>query len=354
MYNRARSREAERKYPPIGRFLDVDGVRLHYIERGQGQPVVLIHGNGTMIQDFTVSGLVDKLASHYRVIVFDRPGYGHSSRPRRLWTPRVYAELFHRALERLGVEQAIVLGHSWGTLIAVALALFPSLVPSLVLVSGYYYPTMRADVFLLSPPGIPLIGDAMRYTISPPLARALLPRMIRRVFEPAAVPERFHRLFPKELVVRPSQLRAAAEDSALMVPSAMELQHHYRELTLPVTIFTGADDQISDVGRHRSDCIGNCRRASTRRSRDEATWCTTWIPMRSPAPSTVPRNGSGTARERRSIAPSSRSFRSARKVVWAAPRGPREALSTRGPPGSAASSFLPNVTQVTVEGAQGQ
>jgi pimeloyl-ACP methyl ester carboxylesterase len=184
------------------------------------------------------------------VIVFDRPGYGHSSRPRRLWTPRVYAELFHRALERLGVEQAIVLGHSWGTLIAVALALeFPSLVRSLVLASGYYYPTMRADVFLLSPPGIPLIGDAMRYTISPPLARALLPRMIRRVFEPAAVPERFDRLFPKELMVRPSQLRAAAEDSALMVPSAMELQHHYRELTLPVTIFTGADDQISDVAR---------------------------------------------------------------------------------------------------------
>lgn len=250
LYNYRRTGDAERRYPPIGRFLDVDGVSLHYIERGQGEPLVLIHGNGTMIQDFMVSGLVDRLASRYRVIVIDRPGYGYSSRPRRLWTPRAHAELLHGALEQLGVERAIVLGHSWGTMIAVALALeFPSLVRSLVLASGYYYPTVRADVFLLSPPAIPLIGDAMRYTVSPPLARAMLPRMIKRMFGPAAVPERFDRLFPKELAVRPLQLRAAAEDAALMIPCAMELQHHYRELTVPVTIITGADDQISDVAR---------------------------------------------------------------------------------------------------------
>ena len=148
LYNRQRARAAERKTPPIGRFLDVDGVRLHYIERGEGEPIVLIHGNGTMIQDFTVSGLVDRLAERYRVIVIDRPGYGYSSRPRQLWTPRAHAKLFQRALGQLGVEQAVVLGHSWGTLVAVALALeSPSLVRGLVLASGYYYPTLRADTF---------------------------------------------------------------------------------------------------------------------------------------------------------------------------------------------------------------
>ncbi|GEO17738.1 hypothetical protein MAE02_54340 [Microvirga aerophila] len=76
LYNRQRAEAAERKTPPMGRFLDVDGVGLHYIERGEGEPIVLIHGNGTMIQDFTISDLVDRLASRYRVIVFDRPGYG--------------------------------------------------------------------------------------------------------------------------------------------------------------------------------------------------------------------------------------------------------------------------------------
>jgi pimeloyl-ACP methyl ester carboxylesterase len=250
LYNRQKARAAERKTPPIGRFLDVDGVRLHYIERGQGEPVVLIHGNGTMIQDFTVSGLVDRLASRYRVIVFDRPGYGYSSRPRQLWTPPTHAKLFQRALKQLGIEQAVVLGHSWGTLVAVALALeCPSLVRSLVLASGYYYPTLRADTFLFSPPAVPLIGDAMRHTISPLVAHAMLPGLIKQMFAPADVPERFERLFPKEMMLRPSQLRAAAEDAALMTPSAMELQHHYSELQMPITIITGADDQIADVGR---------------------------------------------------------------------------------------------------------
>jgi pimeloyl-ACP methyl ester carboxylesterase len=212
--------------------------------------LVLVHGNGTMIQDFTVSGLVDRLAKRFRVIVIDRPGYGYSTRPRQLWTPRMHARLFQKALEQLGVGQATVFGHSWGTLVAVALALeFPSLVQRLILASGYYYPTVRADVFLLSPPAIPVIGDAMRYTISPLVARAILPRMLKRMFQPAAVPEQFDRHFPKEMMLRPLHLRAAAEDAALMTPSVMELEQHYRELSVPLTLITGGDDQISDVGR---------------------------------------------------------------------------------------------------------
>ena len=250
LWNLKKTQDAENQYPPIGRFLDVEGVRLHYIERGHGDPLVLVHGNGTMIQDFTVSDIVDDLASRYRVIVIDRPGYGYSTRPRQLWTPRAHARLFQKALAQLGITRAMVYGHSWGTLVAVALALeFPTLVRGLVLGSGYYYPTVRADVFLFSPPAIPVIGDAMRYTISPLAARAILPGLIEQMFAPAAVPERFDRLFPKELMLRPSQLRAAAEDAALMTPSVAELEQHYRELTMPVTIITGADDQISDVGR---------------------------------------------------------------------------------------------------------
>jgi hypothetical protein len=48
-YTSRKTHEAEHKYPPVGRFLSVDGVRLHYIERGTGEPLLLIHGNGTLI-----------------------------------------------------------------------------------------------------------------------------------------------------------------------------------------------------------------------------------------------------------------------------------------------------------------
>jgi alpha-beta hydrolase superfamily lysophospholipase len=94
LYAVAKTREAERQTPPIGEFMTVDGVRLHYLERGHGPALVLIHGNGMMIQDFLVSGIVDDLAKRHRVIIIDRPGYGYSDRPRGLWTPRAHATLF--------------------------------------------------------------------------------------------------------------------------------------------------------------------------------------------------------------------------------------------------------------------
>ena len=103
LYTAKMTRDAERKHPPIGRFLDVDGVRLHYIEQGTGEPLALIHGNCTLIQDFTVNGLVDRLSERYRVIVIERPGYGYSERPRWLWTPRAHATLYEHALHQLQI-----------------------------------------------------------------------------------------------------------------------------------------------------------------------------------------------------------------------------------------------------------
>ena len=70
--NRQLAKKAQRDNPPTGRFLEVDGVRIHYVERGAGRPLVLFHGNGSMIQDFESSGLIDLAAENYRVIVFDR------------------------------------------------------------------------------------------------------------------------------------------------------------------------------------------------------------------------------------------------------------------------------------------
>src|SRR5690348_14776372 len=49
-----RARQAERDNPPTGSFLDIEGLRLHYLERGEGPPLVLLHGNGAMVQDFEI------------------------------------------------------------------------------------------------------------------------------------------------------------------------------------------------------------------------------------------------------------------------------------------------------------
>ncbi|WP_246649563.1 alpha/beta fold hydrolase [Bradyrhizobium canariense] len=109
------SKLAEWKNPPVGKFLECAGVRLHYIERGDPAApcVVLFHGNRSMIQDFTTNGLVDLLAQGNHVVCFDRPGFGHSQRPRlRVWTAAAQAALLAKALNQLGVRDPVVLGHS--------------------------------------------------------------------------------------------------------------------------------------------------------------------------------------------------------------------------------------------------
>ena len=111
--NAAFSRIANWRNPPVGQFIEIDGVRLHYIERGKktSSPLVLLHENGAFLQDMTISGLVDAAAAKFRVVCFDRPGFGHSSRPRlTLWTPERQAVLIAKALLQLDVTNPIVRG----------------------------------------------------------------------------------------------------------------------------------------------------------------------------------------------------------------------------------------------------
>ncbi|WP_244173528.1 alpha/beta fold hydrolase [Caballeronia temeraria] len=243
-----RARRAERDFPPLGQFIDVDGVRLHYFDEGDGPIVVLLHGNLVTVQDYFASGMFDRLTARHRVIAFDRPGFGHSSRPRdRLWTPQAQAALIQRALQKLGLPDAVIVGHSLGCLVATAMALDPKMdIRGLTLISGYFYPTPRADVAISAPAAIPVLGDVMRYTVSPIVARMMYDRTIDAMFAPRAVPDSFHTYVPREPVLRPSQMRATAEDAAYMIPAAASMSERYGEIDVPVRIFAGSDDKIAD------------------------------------------------------------------------------------------------------------
>jgi pimeloyl-ACP methyl ester carboxylesterase len=246
---------AERRNPPIGTFTECDGVRLHYLDRGDPSApcVVLFHGNGSMIQDFTISGLVDLLARRNRVLCFDRPGFGYSQRPRsRIWSATAQADLFVNALNQLGARNPVVLGHSWGALVAIAIGLrkdYP--IRRLVLASGYYFPTWRWDVWMMSGPAIPVLGDLVRYTVAPIISWAILPTLFRKLFAPRSVPRDFKTRFPASLTLRPKQLRAAAEESALLVLSAAYFQSRYPSIRCPVRIFHGTGDQVSEPEQAR-------------------------------------------------------------------------------------------------------
>lgn len=251
LFNWRRAVSAERRNPPAGRFLTIDGLRLHYIERGSGTPILLLHGNGAMVNDWEASGVIDSLAERHRVIAFDRPGFGHTARPRtRIWSPHAQARLFAKAMGELGVANAVVVGHSWGVLPALALALdHPELVSELILVSGVYFPELRPDIMTSFASAIPGIGDVLCHTVTPLAATATASKQTKAVFAPAAVPDAF-RNFPMSMSLRPSQMRTQVKETAMLPVVTALLSRRFRELTLPVTIVTGADDKIASPEKH--------------------------------------------------------------------------------------------------------
>lgn len=249
------ARRSEARHPPEGKFLTVGGVRLHYREAGEGGPVVvLLHGNGAASDDFLVSGVLGRLARTARVIAFDRPGFGYSERPRGggTWSARRQARLLLQAVEALGVERPVVVGHSWGALVAAEMGLAArDALAGVVLISGYYRPTARPDAWLLSGPALPVAGKALAFTTAPLFARLITPAVLRQLFAPAPVDEHFRRTYPISQSLRPAQLRASAAESALMTPSASAFAPRVGDLRLPVLVIAGADDRLVDA-RHQS------------------------------------------------------------------------------------------------------
>jgi pimeloyl-ACP methyl ester carboxylesterase len=240
------ARQAERRHPARGEFILVDGVRLHYSEGGVGAPVVLIHGNAVTGADWNTSGVAELLLLNYRVIIFERPGFGYSERPRgRMWTAQQQAELLHKALQQLGIERPIIVGHSWGTMVALALAArYPADTAGLILLSGYYFWTLRPDVLLVMAGALPGLGDLLRYTISPLLGWLQMPLLKWAMFSPVRVSPQFQADYSSAMALRPSQIRATSVDGALMIPSVLGLRPHYKDLTMPIVIIAGAGDRI--------------------------------------------------------------------------------------------------------------
>jgi pimeloyl-ACP methyl ester carboxylesterase len=239
----------EARFPRIGELTPGEE-GLHYVQAGEGRDVVLLHGAWVMLQDLTSSGLVDTLAERWRVTAFDRPGYGFSPRERSMGSPFTQAQVIREAVRSLGIERPIILGHSYGGPLALAYAAqFPDEVAGVVFVSGLAYPTPRVDLAPFMLPAAPLVGDAIARTMVPAY-EGLLAAVLKLCFAPHPVPERFSRENPREMMLRPGQLEAAAEDLAALVPALARLEHFYGGIDMPVAILAGEKDRIVSSHYH--------------------------------------------------------------------------------------------------------
>src|SRR5262249_9760332 len=101
---------------PQDAFLDSGGVRIRYVERGAGEPVVLLHGYAEDIEMAWIeTGILEDLSKDHRVIAFDLRGHGRSAKPHA--SEKYGPEMAHdavRLMDKLKIDRAQVIGHSVG------------------------------------------------------------------------------------------------------------------------------------------------------------------------------------------------------------------------------------------------
>jgi pimeloyl-ACP methyl ester carboxylesterase len=238
----------DRAHPPAGRFVDVAGGRLHVHELGpkDGVPVVLLHGASGNLEDMRLA-LGDKLAAHYRVILIDRPGHGWSDRPDgdADASPSRQAALIAQAMEKLGVQRAIIVAHSFAGAVALGLALdFPERVASLVLLAPVSHPWSTGISSIYTLTAAPVIGELFARTLVLPVAFPFLDTFAGAVFAPQPLPPDYVKKSAAALVLRPSEFIANAKDVAALLDGVTAQYRRYGEIEAPAVIIAGDRDTI--------------------------------------------------------------------------------------------------------------
>jgi pimeloyl-ACP methyl ester carboxylesterase len=248
------TRAIERAHPPAGRFVAVNGGRLHVVELGPeaaaGLPIVLLHGASGTIADMRLA-LGERLAEHHRVILIDRPGHGWSDAWAGAIGPGRQAELVAEALDTLGVARAIVVAHSWSGALATTLALdHPQRVAGLVLTAPVLNPWKGGVSWYYELATMPLIGPLFMATMALPLGSVLMQGASRNVFAPQPVPADYVERAAIRMVLRPRQFAANARDVIALKPHVTAQVARYRELKMPIVIFTADRDTIVPPETH--------------------------------------------------------------------------------------------------------
>ena len=243
---------AESLVPPPGRFLTLDGGRIHYVERGAGPPILFLHGLGGTQFHFS-HPLFDALAADFRLVAVDRPGSGYSTRAADAAAgPLAQAGFVARFIEAAGLERPLLVGHSLGGAIALATALeHPRAVSGLALLAP-----LTRKVSDIPPAFRPLyirrrwLRRLIAETIAVPAAARTAETTLDFVFGPQSPPEDYAVAGGALSGLRPSHFYASASDYVAVGADMASIEARYGEIALPVGILFGTADRVLDHRRH--------------------------------------------------------------------------------------------------------
>jgi len=241
---------AAQRWPPIGRFVDIGGARIHAWEEGAGTPVVLLHGASGNLRDWTWAR-GPEIARTRRAIAMDRPGMGYSDRVGPMGgDPAVQARALMAAARAMGIERPILVGHSWGAAVALAWAIAdPKNVAGIVTVSGTIMPWSKQPI-LAERLGLDalLVGAYFNY-VRATAARDGVRRFVTRIFRPQTPPDGYTDYVGGPLALRPQSLAANKEDVRSLNAALRRMQTSYGALDMPIEVISGTEDFIIEPDR---------------------------------------------------------------------------------------------------------
>jgi pimeloyl-ACP methyl ester carboxylesterase len=245
-------RRAEAAVPPLGRFVQIGGTRLHIVERGEGPPLVLVHGLAAQLRNF-VYGMVEPLAEKFHVVCVDRPGCGYSARPAQVPASLSgQAETIAKLVASLGLEKPIIVGHSYGGALALSMALnHPESVGGLALIAPLTHPqSMVPSAFRDLVIHSRRLRKLIAWTFATPVSIASGAKTLDLVFRPDAAPADFPLAAGGVLWLRPEQFIAASCDLVSVNDELPQMVQRYRSIRVPVGILFGRDDNILKPEEH--------------------------------------------------------------------------------------------------------
>ena len=249
LWTRTLAADAEARFPPLGRLVEVEGLRQHVLERGAGPPVVFVHGAYGAMQDFT-GALLERAAQRYRCVLWDRPGHGYSERPAGQVDPGAQARLLLALVRELELERPLLVGFSYGGAVCLAAALeAPEALRGVVLVNAPSHPWPDPLGFEHRVGQVPVLGPLLSETLAAPLGRFRAGQAVQRAFDPLPVSPRFA-ASPLPLALRPASYRANTQDMALLKPFLRAQAPRYGELRVPVRALVATGDKVVSPTLH--------------------------------------------------------------------------------------------------------
>ncbi len=242
---------AESRFPQTGEIVPVDGLRQHYVVRGKGSPVVLLHGGYGALQNWEAT-IMDDLATSFTVYAFDRPGHGYSQRgPNDELDPAAQAEFLHTALAELGVKKPLLVGQSCAAALVLAYALqWGDELGGAVVISGVTHPWTGGIGLTAKVSGVPGLGHLLRHTVAMPIGSWFATSFVRESFAPSPVPDRYAQDSAFPLSLRPSNFAYNGIDLRLLYSAVLDQSKRYPFVSIPVAIVYGEEDQLVDPKYH--------------------------------------------------------------------------------------------------------